>query len=284
MCFTGSEEVGRQIEYSVARYNFEIIPPLSPGYRIPKMKPVVEKGGNGFLIVDEGADYDAAVKDVMTSAFGYQGQKCSAGRRVILVGRAYERVLPRLQKCIKDLPVGPAYEEKYKMGSVVSKEAYERLVRYINPYKKQGNVLAEGTVPSEYKDTGYFFPPTLVGNVSADSPIAQDETFGPILVVLRAKDFAEAIEIGNSTAYALTGGAHTRNPAHIERAKHELCVGNKYINKPVTGAVVARQPFGGMKLSGDGQSKAGGLFYLLQFVRMPTISENTQRRGYAPSS
>ncbi|MCT7980159.1 L-glutamate gamma-semialdehyde dehydrogenase [Laspinema olomoucense] len=266
--FTGSQEVGCQI-YAEAAI-------LQPGQKHLK-KVIAEMGGKNAVIVDESADLDPAVAGVVQSAFGYSGQKCSACSRVIVLEPVYETFVNRLVEATRSLNVGVAEEPSTQVGPVIDANARDRIQGYIAKGKAEAELVLEMAVPQ----TGYFIGPTIFSNVKPDAAIAQEEIFGPVLSVIRAKDFDEALAIANGTNFALTGGLYSRTPSHIERAYAEFEVGNLYINRGITGAIVARQPFGGFKLSGVG-SKAGGPDYLLQFLEPRHVSENVQRQGFAP--
>jgi RHH-type proline utilization regulon transcriptional repressor/proline dehydrogenase/delta 1-pyrroline-5-carboxylate dehydrogenase len=237
-------------------------------------------GGKNAIIVDSGADLDEAVLGVTASAFGFQGQKCSACSRVILVGAAYEPFLRRLLDAIESLRIGYPEEPETEVGPVIEAAAQRRILGVIADAARDRPPLLSREVSS--LAPGYFVGPTLFDEVHPESPLAQEEIFGPVLAVLRAGDFSQALAMANNTRFALTGGVFSRNPLHLERAALEFHVGNLYLNRGITGALVGRQPFGGFRLSGVG-SKAGGPDYLLQFMEPRTVTENTLRRGYAPA-
>ncbi|MGG6296483.1 L-glutamate gamma-semialdehyde dehydrogenase [Leptolyngbya sp. AN02str] len=266
--FTGSQEVGCRIYADAAI--------LQPGQRHLK-RVIAEMGGKNAIIVDESADLDQAVAGVAYSAFGYSGQKCSACSRVIVLEPIYEAFVHRLVEATKSLHVGSADQPDTKVGPVIDAAAQNRIKAYIEKGKEEATVALEMPAPNH----GYFVGPTIFTNVSPTAKIAQEEIFGPVLAVIRVKTFEEAMEAANGTLFALTGGLYSRTPSHIQRAQDEFEVGNLYINRGITGAIVARQPFGGFKLSGVG-SKAGGPDYLLQFLEPRHISENIQRQGFAP--
>jgi RHH-type proline utilization regulon transcriptional repressor/proline dehydrogenase/delta 1-pyrroline-5-carboxylate dehydrogenase len=268
IAFTGSREVGLEILREAYTHR--------PGEEHVK-RVVCEMGGKNAVIVDSDADLDEAVHYVIDSAFGYQGQKCSAASRLILVREVHDRFLSRLAEATRSLEIGPPEDPRHAIGPVIEAEAQKRIGRYIALGKKEAKCVLEMAAPKE----GYFVGPTILREVDPASRIAQEEIFGPVLSVIKTRDFAEALEIANRSAFALTGGIFSRSPAHIEQARKEFRVGNLYINRGITGAVVERQPFGGLKLSGIG-SKAGGPDYLLQFLEPRTISENTLRHGFAP--
>ncbi len=268
IAFTGSREVGCHIFQEAAK--------LHPGQKHLK-RTIAEMGGKNAIIVDESADLDQAVAGVVSSAFGYTGQKCSACSRAIVLAPVYEAFVQRLLEAVKSLNVGPTELPSTMMGPVVTAEAQAGILRYIEQGRQEATLAFQGTVPEK----GYFVPPTIFTDVKPEAVIAQEEIFGPVLAVIPAADFATALAIANQTDYALTGGLYSRTPSHIQRARAEFEVGNLYINRNITGAIVARQPFGGFKLSGVG-SKAGGPDYLLQFLEPRTVTENIQRQGFAP--
>ncbi len=266
--FTGSQEVGCQIYADAAI--------LRPGQKDLK-KVVAEMGGKNAIIVDESADLDQVVQGVVYSAFGYSGQKCSACSRVIVVASVYDVFVARLVEATKSLNVGNATEPSTKVGPVIDAAAQKKIREYIAKGKEEATLALE--LPSP--EPGYFVGPVIFTDVDPQSTIAQEEIFGPVLAVIKAENFEQALEIANDTNFALTGGLYSRTPSHIDRAYADFEVGNLYVNRTITGAIVARQPFGGFKLSGVG-SKAGGPDYLLQFLDPRTVTENVQRQGFAP--
>jgi RHH-type proline utilization regulon transcriptional repressor/proline dehydrogenase/delta 1-pyrroline-5-carboxylate dehydrogenase len=243
---------------------------------------VAELGGKNAIIVDNDADLDEAVVGVLQSAFGYAGQKCSACSRVIVLADAYDEFVKRLVEAAKALKIGPADDPGTLLGPVIDDEAAERIREYIEIGQTEGKLLYAGDVGPLAKEGSYVGPHIFV-DVPPNARIAQEEIFGPVLVVFKAKNFSEALNIANGTDYALTGGCYSRSPANLKRVRQEFLVGNLYLNRPITGALVARQPFGGFKMSGVG-SKAGGPDYLTQFLIPVNITENTMRRGFAPPS
>ncbi|MDY6806250.1 MAG: L-glutamate gamma-semialdehyde dehydrogenase [Cyanobacteriota bacterium] len=268
IAFTGSQEVGCHIFAEAAI--------LRPGQKHLK-RVIAEMGGKNGVIVDESADLDQAVAGVVQSAFGYSGQKCSACSRAIVLAPIYDKFVERLVEATRSLNVGDAAKPSTEVGPVIDAKAQKRIKEYIEKGKEESKVAIEVAAP----EVGYFVGPTVFANVPPTATIAQEEIFGPVLAVTKAQNFDEALEIANGTLYALTGGLYSRTPSHIDRAKAEFEVGNLYINRGITGAIVSRQPFGGFKLSGVG-SKAGGPDYLLQFLEPRTITENVQRQGFAP--
>jgi RHH-type transcriptional regulator, proline utilization regulon repressor / proline dehydrogenase / delta 1-pyrroline-5-carboxylate dehydrogenase len=229
------------------------------------------------VIVDNDADLDEAVVHIVDSAFGYQGQKCSAASRLILLDGVHDRLLSRLVEATRSLRIGAPEDPRHTLGPLIDREAKRRVSEYIRVGKETANCVLEMNGATE----GLFVGPVIFRDVNPQSRIAQEEIFGPVLSVITARDFDDALAIANDSSFALTGGVFSRSPAHIEKARQEFRVGNLYINRGITGAIVERQPFGGLKLSGIG-SKAGGPDYLLQFLEPRTISENTLRHGFVP--
>ncbi len=270
IAFTGSKAVGLKI----VRLASEV-----PSGQHHIKRVIAEMGGKNAIVVDEDADLDEAVAGVAVSAFGYQGQKCSACSRVIILESIADRFLERLIETTRSLPIGPAEEPGTVIGPLVDEEARERVLRSIERGQSEGHLIFQGTVPEGLD--GYFVGPAIFTDIDPHSPLAQEEIFGPVLVVFTAPTFEEALKLADDSPYALTGGIYSRLPRHIEQAKQEFQVGNLYINRKVTGALVGRQPFGGLRLSGIGY-KAGGPDYLLQFLQSRTITENTLRHGFAP--
>ncbi len=270
VAFTGSRGVGLRI--------YELAAQTRMGQRGPK-RVIAEMGGKNAIIVDEDADLDEAVRGVVASAFGYAGQKCSACSRAIVVGSAHGPFLTRLLQAAASLKVGPPEDPGTAVGPLIDEEATRKVLRYVDQGRREARLVLKSDV--SHLKTGHHVGPTVFADVPPAAIIAQEEIFGPVLAVLQAAEFEEALEIANGTEYALTGGLYSRSPAHIERAKAAFRVGNLYINRKITGAIVGRQPFGGLKMSGIG-SKAGGPDYLLQFIEPRTITENTLRHGFAP--
>ena len=269
IAFTGSREVGLKIWESAGI--------TRPGQRELK-RVVCEMGGKNAVIIDSDADLDEAIVDSIYSAFGYQGQKCSALSRLIVLEENYDRVLERLLSATASLRVGNPEEPGMTVGPVIDKTAYERILNYIEIGKSEATLAFQHqNVPAK----GYFIPPTIFVDVKPNMRIVREEIFGPVLSVLKARDLDEAVKIANGTDYALTAGFFSRSPANIERAKAEIEAGNVYINRSCTGAVVGRHPFGGFKMSGGG-TKAGGEDYLLQFLLPRVVTENITRHGFAP--
>ncbi len=266
--FTGSKTVGLHIMTKVGQ--------ILPGQKSVK-RVICEMGGKNAIIIDNDADLDEAVGGVLYSAFGYQGQKCSAASRVIVLEDVYPRFVERLIEAAKSIKVAQSEDPTAYMGPVIDGEAQARIMKTIDAAKGEAQLAFQGSVPSN----GYFVPPTIFKDCKPNSRIAQDEIFGPVLAVIKAKNIDEAIEIANGTEYALTGGVFSRSPANIEKIKAQFDVGNLYVNRGITGAMVERHPFGGFKMSGLG-SKTGGPDYLIQFMDPKVVTENTLRRGFAP--
>jgi RHH-type proline utilization regulon transcriptional repressor/proline dehydrogenase/delta 1-pyrroline-5-carboxylate dehydrogenase len=272
VAFTGSRGVGMLLNKQTAV--------LVPGQDHIK-KLIAELGGKNAIIVDDDADLDEAVSGVAASAFGYQGQKCSACSRAIVLEPLHDVFLERLVAATRSLKIAPAEDPGCKVGPVIDDEARRRVLDFIEKGKQEARLAYAGDLVFLVNE-GYYVAPHIFADVRPDAVIAQEEIFGPVLAVLKAKDLDDALRIANGTRYALTGGLYSRSPEHIERVKREFRIGNLYINRKITGALVGRQPFGGFKLSGMG-SQAGGTDYLLQFMVPRTITENTMRRGFAPT-
>ncbi len=269
IAFTGSREVGLRIWQSAGV--------TRPGQR--ELKHVIcEMGGKNAMIVDADADLGEAIGYSIYSAFGYQGQKCSALSRLILLEENYDRVMERLIPAAASLRVGNPEEPGIMVGPVIDESAYRRILDYIEIGKKEATLAYQA---KEVPPQGYFIPPTIFTDVKPDMRIAREEIFGPVLSVLKVRDLDEALEVANGTDYALTGGFLSRSPANIERVKAQLEAGNVYINRSCTGAIVGRHPFGGFKMSGSG-TKAGGEDYLLNFLIPRVVTENTSRLGLVP--
>ena len=269
IAFTGSREVGLRIWQSAGV--------TQPGQR--ELKHVIcEMGGKNAMIVDADADLGEAVSYSIYSAFGYQGQKCSALSRLILLEENYDRVMERLIPAAASLRVGNPEEPGIMVGPVIDEPAYRRILDYIEIGKKEATLAYRA---KEVPPHGYFVPPTIFTDVNPNMRIAREEIFGPVLSVMKARDLDEALEVANGTDYALTGGFFSRSPANIERVKAQLEAGNVYVNRTCTGAIVGRHPFGGFKMSGGG-TKAGGVDYLLHFLVPRVVTENTSRLGLVP--
>jgi RHH-type proline utilization regulon transcriptional repressor/proline dehydrogenase/delta 1-pyrroline-5-carboxylate dehydrogenase len=271
IAFTGSKAVGLGINERAAQADSE---------QFSVKRVIAEMGGKNAIIVDDDANLDEAVLGVVQSAFGYAGQKCSACSRAIVVESAYDEFVKRLVHATGSLVLGHAENPGTFVGPVIDEEAQQRILKFIETGKEEAP-LALAVDAGDLAKEGYFIGPHIFVDVPPEARIAQEEIFGPVLAVIRAADFDDALRIANDTRYALTGGVYSRSPANLRRARGEFQVGNLYLNRGITGALVERQPFGGFRMSGIG-SKAGGPDYLLQFVLPINITENTLRRGFAP--
>ena len=269
IAFTGSSEVGLGILAAAAQ--------VRAGQTQLK-RVIAEMGGKNAIIIDEDADLDEALAGVLASAFGYAGQKCSAASRLIVVGQAYEPTLSRLRGAVESLTVGPPDHPETFVPPVISSAAREKMRGYIEQGQASAHLFVQGSAPT---GPGHYVAPTVFTDVAEDAPLACDEIFGPVLSVFHAATFEEALRMAMRSSFALTGGIYSRNPRHVELARREFRAGNLYINRKITGAMVGRQPFGGLRLSGVGE-KAGGPDYLRQFMQARVVTENTVRRGFAP--
>ncbi len=259
IAFTGSKEVGLHINQLAAQHQ--------PGQFWIK-RVIAEMGGKDSIIVDDEANLTDAVNGVVTSAFGFQGQKCSACSRAIVNEKVYDKFIDMLKEKVGQLKVGPA-KENYPVGPVVSSNAYNSILSYIEIGKTEGRLIYGG---NPCGDEGFYIEPTIIIDVEPNARISLEEIFGPVLAVLKAKDFNHALEIANNTEFGLTGSVYTTNKKKIKRAKEEFYVGNLYFNRKCTGALVGGHPFGGFNMSGT-DSKAGGRDYLLLFMQAKLWSE-----------
>jgi RHH-type proline utilization regulon transcriptional repressor/proline dehydrogenase/delta 1-pyrroline-5-carboxylate dehydrogenase len=267
--FTGSKAVGlRIIELSGK----------TPADAWGVKKVVAEMGGKNAIIVDSDADLDEAIGPIIQSAFSYQGQKCSACSRLIVLEENYNPFIQRFKDAVESLSLGPTEDPRSDMGAVIDAAARKKIEEYIEIGKKEGTLLVQ---LSAAETRGHIVPPTIFTDIRSEHPLAQEEIFGPVVCIIKVHDFDEALEVANSTQYALTGGVFSRSPANIEQASREFQVGSLYINRAITGALMERHPFGGYKMSGKG-FKAMGPDYLPQFMFSRTIAENTLRSGFAP--
>ncbi len=258
IAFTGSRDVGLRIHERAARHQ--------PGQRWLK-RAVLEMGGKDAVVVDETADLEAAAAGIVASAFGFQGQKCSAGSRAIIVEPIYEQVLQCVIERTKRLNMGDVTLPEIHLGPVVDENALKKIVEYIEIGKGEGRLVYGGG----HHGPGYFVEPTIIADVDPQARIAQEEIFGPVLAVIKAQDFDDALRIANDTEYGLTGSLYSNDPQRIEQARHDYHVGNLYFNRKCTGALVGVHPFGGFNMSGT-DSKAGGRDYLLLFTQAKAIS------------
>jgi len=268
IAFTGSREVGLALIEQAHR--------RSPEQRRVK-RVVCEMGGKNAIIVDEDADLDEAVMHILASAFGYQGQKCSAASRLITVGRVHERLLARLADALASWPLGPPADPQFRFGPLINQQALDKAQRYFDIGVTEGRLIYQCGVPAG----GYYFAPAIFADIQAHHRLAREEIFAPILAVLHAPDFEAALTFANDSDYALTGGVFSRLPQHLDAAQQQFRVGNLYLNRAITGARVGIQPFGGTALSGTGV-QAGSEDYLRQFVWSRVVCSNQLRHGYVP--
>lgn len=260
IAFTGSREVGLGI--------FELSAKTSSGQLWLK-RFIGELGGKDSIVVDDDADLEEAARGITASAFGFSGQKCSACSRAIIHERVYDQVLQRVTELTGQLKLGDVREPQFDMGPVIDEHAYNRILAYIETGKKEARLVFGGQPGPE---NGYYIEPTIFADAAPDAVIMQEEIFGPVLAFTKARDFDQALDIANNTEYGLTGSVYTRSREKLERARSEFHVGNLYLNRKCTGAIVGVHPFGGFHMSGT-DSKAGGPDYLLQFTQPKLISE-----------
>lgn len=261
IAFTGSKEAGLRIGELAAK--------KQPG-QIWIKRTVLEMGGKDAIIVDADADIDSAVEGVAQAAFGFQGQKCSACSRAIVDERVYDKFLEQLKSRVEKITVGdPA--ENANMGAVINEGSMKTILEYIEQGKKDGRVLTGGERATEAGE-GYYIRPTVIADIPAKSKLEQEEIFGPVLVVIKARGFDHALEIANDTEFGLTGAIYTKSRDKIDRATREFHVGNLYINRKCTGAMVGAHPFGGFNMSGT-DSKSGGPDYLYLFTQAKSVAE-----------
>ena len=258
--FTGSKEVGLRV--------FERASKVQPGQRWLK-RTVLEMGGKDTIVVDETADLDAAAEGIVASAFGFQGQKCSACSRLVAVADVYDELIEKVVARARKITVGDPAERGTFMGAVIDEKARDKIQEYIDVGKREGRLVLGGETQ---RDGGYFIPPTIVVDVKPEGRLSQEEIFGPVLAVIKAKDYDDALAIANNTEYGLTGGVYTGKRERLERARAEFHVGNLYLNRKITGAMVGAHPFGGFNMSGT-DSKVGGRDYLLLFLQGKSIAE-----------
>ncbi len=263
IAFTGSKEVGIRIYENAAK--------VQPG-QIWLKRAILEMGGKDAILVDETADLDAAAEGIVTSAFGFQGQKCSACSRAILVEEIYEPLIERVVERTRKITVGPPEDPNNWMGPLIDQEAYDKVMTYIEIGHDEGRLVLGGKPYEPNPTNGYFVEPTIFIDVDPYARIAQEEIFGPVLAVIKAKDFEDGLRIANATEYGLTGSVYSRDRLRLEKAREEFHVGNLYFNRKCTGALIGVEPFGGFNMSGT-DSKAGGPDYLLLFLQAKVISE-----------
>ena len=260
IAFTGSRDVGLRINELAAK-------PQKGQIWIKRV--IAEMGGKDAIVVDRESDLDAAAQGVLWSAFGYQGQKCSACSRAIVDAAVYDEFLEKLKAGVSGLKVGPSDQPENYMGPVINAGAQRSILEYVDVGKKEGRLIAGGSAGA---GDGYFIQPTIIADVDSKARIFQEEIFGPVLAVTKARDFEHALELANDSEYGLTGAVFTKNPEKIKKARARFFVGNLYINRKCTGAMVGAHPFGGFNMSGT-DSKAGGPDYLLQFLQAKSIAE-----------
>jgi RHH-type proline utilization regulon transcriptional repressor/proline dehydrogenase/delta 1-pyrroline-5-carboxylate dehydrogenase len=268
IAFTGSRAVGCKI--------WETAGKTQPGQQNLK-KVVCEMGGKNALIIDNDADLDEALPAALYSAFGFAGQKCSALSRLIVLDDVYDHFVERFISAAATYPIGDPAQPGTVIGPVIDADAQKKILGLIEQGKKEAKLAWQGKAPTE----GYFVPATIFTHVKPEHAIAREEIFGPVIAVIRVKTLDEAFALVNSAEYALTGGLFSRSPKALERAQQELLVGNLYLNRGITGAIVERHPFGGFKMSGGG-TKAGGKGYLENFLFPRVVVENVMRRGFTP--
>jgi 1-pyrroline-5-carboxylate dehydrogenase len=264
VAFTGSKAVGLEIHESAAK--------TKPGQHFIK-RTILEMGGKDAIIVDADCDVDAAVEGVVASAFGFNGQKCSACSRAIVDAAIYDGFVEKLEARVSTIKTGDPVENAYT-GPVISEKAYRRVLDYIAVGKGEGRLLNGGKA-IETAEGGYYIAPTVIADVAPTARIAQEEIFGPVLAVIKSKNFDESLAIANGTEYGLTGAVYSNSPEKLERAGEEFHVGNLYFNRKSTGAMVGAHPFGGFNMSGT-DSKAGGPDYLLLFTQAKSIAEKVR--------
>jgi len=261
IAFTGSRAVGLEINEKAAK--------ARPGQLWIK-RTVLEMGGKDATIVTTDCDLDAAVEGVVAAAFGFSGQKCSACSRAIVDEQVYDLFVERVRECTASLTIGdPATNPN--MGPVINEAALRRVLKYIEIGKSEGRLIAGGEAV-ETPDGGYYVAPTILADVAPEARVAQEEIFGPVLAIIKAQDFEDALAIANDTEYALTGAIYSYDPAKLDRARREFHVGNLYLNRKCTGAMVGAHPFGGFNMSGT-DSKAGGPDYLYLFTQAKSVAE-----------
>ena len=264
IAFTGSKEVGLDIVARAAQ--------TQPG-QIWIKRVIAEMGGKNAIIVDSSADLEAAAQGALASAFGYQGQKCSAGSRIIVHKKVYDKFLEKLMPRVEALSVGDAEDPSNFMGPVINQGAWDSITHYLLVGREESRLVAGGEADNT---SGYFIAPAVFADVDPQARIAQEEIFGPITAIIRAQNFDHALEIANSTEYGLTGAVYSASRKNLEKARENFYCGNLYLNRKCTGAMVGAHPFGGFNMSGT-DSKAGGRDYLLLFTQGKAISEKPLR-------
>jgi 1-pyrroline-5-carboxylate dehydrogenase len=261
IAFTGSKAVGLDIHERAAK--------TQKGQSWIK-RTVLEMGGKDAIIVSSDADIDAAVEGVVASAFGFNGQKCSACSRAIVEDPIYDAFLERVEDRVAQIKIGDPVENNY-VGPVINEAALKRILNYIDIGKGEGRLITGGE-PVDNANGGYYVQPTVIADVAPTARVAQEEIFGPVLAVIRVKDYEEALDVANNTEYGLTGSVYTADRRKLEHASRVFQVGNLYFNRKSTGAMVGAHPFGGFNMSGT-DSKAGGPDYLLLFTQAKSVAE-----------
>jgi 1-pyrroline-5-carboxylate dehydrogenase len=259
IAFTGSRDVGLRINQFAAQQQ--------PGQKWIK-RTILEMGGKDSIVVDETADLDAAAAGIVSSAFGYQGQKCSACSRAIIVADVYDALVEKITSLASKLAIGDPESPDAQFGPVIDSSAFKKTREYIEIGRQEGRLILGG---GDVERDGYYIPPTIFADIAPDAQLAQEEIFGPVLAIIKAKDYDDALAIANNTEYGLTGAVYSRDQARLDRAVEEFFVGNLYFNRKCTGALVGVHPFGGFNMSGT-DSKAGGRDYLLLFTQAKVVS------------
>lgn len=263
IAFTGSKEIGIRIYERAAK--------VHPG-QIWLKRTILEMGGKDSIVVDETADVESAAQGIVAAAFGFQGQKCSACSRAIVVDDVYDAVLEQVIAGAKKLTQGDPVDRNNFMGAVIDDKAFGKISEYIEIGRKEGRLVLGGDVRDPAESGGYYIPPTIFADVEPDSRLSQEEIFGPVLAFIRARDFEHAMEIANNTEFGLTGSLYSDRRERLDRAAEDFHVGNLYLNRKCTGALVGVHPFGGFNMSGT-DSKAGGPDYLLLFTQAKSVAE-----------
>ena len=260
MLLLGSKEVGLHIVEECGK--------VYPNQKWIK-RVSAEMGGKDAIVIDDKADIDSAAIGVAAAAFGFQGQKCSACSRAIVVESVHNKFVDKLLKEVEKIQVGPVKNPEFNVGPVVNESAFNKIMNYIEIGRNEGKLLIGGECDER---EGYFIQPTVFDDIKEDAKLAQEEVFGPVLAIIKAKDYDDALRIANGTEYGLTGAVYSQDEERIERAIKEFHVGNLYLNRKCTRALVGVQPFGGYNMSGT-CAKAGGKDYLLLFTQMKSVSE-----------
>jgi 1-pyrroline-5-carboxylate dehydrogenase len=263
IAFTGSKEIGIRIYERAAR--------VHPG-QIWLKRTILEMGGKDSIVVDETADLDSAAQDIVSAAFGFQGQKCSACSRAIIVDAVYDQVLEKVLDGARRLTVGPPTDRNNFMGAVIDEKAFRSISEYIEIGKRDGRLVLGGDVKEPAESGGYYIPPTIFADIPPESRLSLEEVFGPVLAFIRARDYEHAMEIANNTEFGLTGSLYSDVRERLDEAADDFHVGNLYLNRKCTGALVGVHPFGGFNMSGT-DSKAGGPDYLLLFTQAKSVAE-----------